>query len=105
MPWIFRRADGEPWGLAGLWNVWTDKASGETVDSYTMLTINADHDPIMSRMTPARSEARPPNMQDKRSVVPIEVEDVDQWLFGTVEQASRLMRLAPVDASTRSRQP
>lgn len=50
VPWIFRRSDGTPWGLAGLWNVWTDKASGEMVESYTMLTINADHDPLMSRM-------------------------------------------------------
>ena len=24
--WRFRRADGRPWGLAGLWNTWTDKA-------------------------------------------------------------------------------
>ncbi len=62
-----------------------------------MLTINADHDPIMSRMH-RPDPKRPPNMQDKRSVVPIEVEDVDQWLFGTVEQASRLVRLAPVEA-------
>lgn len=26
--WRFRRADGRPWGLAGLWNTWTDKATG-----------------------------------------------------------------------------
>ena len=25
VPWRFRRADGTPWGLAGLWNTWTDK--------------------------------------------------------------------------------
>lgn len=36
-------------------------------------------------------------MQDKRTVVPIEVEDVDQWLFDTVEQAGKLVRLAPVE--------
>ena len=36
---------------------------------------------------------RPPNLQDKRSVVPIELEDVDSWLFGTVGEASALIRL------------
>jgi hypothetical protein len=36
--------------LAGQWNTWTDKASGEIIESYTMLTINADHHPLMSRM-------------------------------------------------------
>lgn len=41
---------------------------------------------------------RPPEMQDKRSVVPIAPEDVDAWLFGTVEQAQGLVRLQPVEA-------
>src|SRR5690606_27895936 len=35
----FRRADGKPWGLAGLWNSWVDKATGELLESYTMLTL------------------------------------------------------------------
>jgi putative SOS response-associated peptidase YedK len=29
--WSFRRGDGAPWGLAGLWNTWIDKATGEVV--------------------------------------------------------------------------
>jgi hypothetical protein len=48
--WRFRRADGRLWGLAGLWNTWTDKATGEIVESYTMLTLNADDHPLMRRM-------------------------------------------------------
>ena len=40
--WQFSRADGAPWGLAGLWNVWTNKDTGEVHESYTMLTLNAD---------------------------------------------------------------
>ena len=35
--WRFRRVDGAPWGLAGLWNTWTDKTTGELVESYTCL--------------------------------------------------------------------
>ncbi len=97
VPWIFRRADGDPWGLAGLWNTWTDKETGELVESYTMLTINADDHPLMKRMH-RPDPKRPPEMQDKRSVVPIELEDVDCWLHGTVEDARPLVRLAPVEA-------
>ena len=96
IPWRFLRADGAPWGLAGLWNIWTDKGSGERIESYTMLTINADAHPIMSRMH--RPDPKlPPDQQDKRSVVPIEPEDIDQWLFGTVNDARQLVRLAPAE--------
>jgi putative SOS response-associated peptidase YedK len=94
--WRFRRADGAPWGLAGLWNTWTDKTSGEIVESYTMLTLNADAHPLMSRMH--KPDARlAPDAQDKRSVVPIEIGDVDRWLLGTVAEATALVRLAPAD--------
>jgi putative SOS response-associated peptidase YedK len=92
--WRFRRADGAPWGLAGLWNTWTDKATGEVVESYTMLTINADDHPLMSRMHKPDTKL-PPDQQDKRSVVPINWADVEQWLCGTNEEASTLVRVAP----------
>jgi putative SOS response-associated peptidase YedK len=94
--WRFRRADGEPWGLAGLWNTWTDKATGEIVESYTMLTINADAHPIMSRMHKPDPKLGP-DQQDKRSTVAIELADVDQWLSGTPQEASRLVRLTPAE--------
>jgi putative SOS response-associated peptidase YedK len=42
---IFRR-DGEPMGIAGLWSTWKNPA-GETVRSYTMLTVNADEHALM----------------------------------------------------------
>ena len=48
----------------------------------------------MHRLDPKR----PPNMQDKRSVVPIELADVDAWLSAPIEQAVALVRLAPVEA-------
>ena len=35
--WQMSRADGLPWGLAGLWSEWTDPESGELVMSYTMI--------------------------------------------------------------------
>jgi putative SOS response-associated peptidase YedK len=94
--WRFARADGDPWGLAGLWNVWTDSASGQAYESYTMLTINADAHPLMSRMHKPDPKL-PADKQDKRSVIPIELADVDQWLAGTVAEASQLLRVAPVE--------
>lgn len=94
--WNFRRSDGGLWGLAGLWNTWTDKETGAVVESYTLLTINADAHPLMSRMH-RPDPTRPPHMQDKRSVVPLELEDADQWLFGTPQEAEKLIRLAPVE--------
>jgi putative SOS response-associated peptidase YedK len=97
VPWVFRRADGNPWGLAGLWNAWTDPVSGEIVESYTMLTINADVHPLMNRMH-RPDPKRAPDMQDKRSVVPIEFTDVDQWLYGNAGEATALVKLAPIEA-------
>jgi putative SOS response-associated peptidase YedK len=94
--WSFRRADNDPWGLAGLWNAWVDKSTGEVHESYTMLTINADAHPLMSRMHKPDPKLAP-DRQDKRSVIPLEPADFDQWLEGTVEQARALMRLAPVE--------
>lgn len=100
--WRFRRADGRPWGLAGLWNTWTDKATGELHESYTMLTINADGHPLMGRMhknelDPKTKEPLPLEDQDKRSVISIELADVDTWLSGTQQEAQALVRLAPVE--------
>ena len=37
-------------------------------------------------------------MQDKRSVVPIEPEDVDRWLYGSLGEAQPLVRLASAEA-------
>jgi len=94
--WRFRRADGAPWGLAGRWNTWIDKASGEVHESYTMLTVNADAHPLMSRMHKPAPKL-PPHDQDKRSVIPLEERDFDQWLEGTVEQAKALMRVPSLE--------
>jgi len=89
--WRFSRADGLPWGLAGLWSTWTDKATGEIVESYTMLTINADDHPLMSRMHKP-NPGLPAGQQDKRSVVAIELRDVDRWLNGAPEEAAALVK-------------
>jgi putative SOS response-associated peptidase YedK len=82
--------------VAGLWNTWVDKATGEVHESYTMLTINADAHPLMSRMHKPDPKLGP-DEQDKRSVIPIELTDVDAWLAGTQQQAVQLLRVPVVE--------
>jgi hypothetical protein len=41
--------------------------------------------------------SRPTDQHDKRSVIPIELADVDRWLAGTVRDAQALLKLAPAD--------
>jgi len=48
-----------------------DRSTGEIIESYTMLTVNADAHPLMSRMHKPDPKL-PANQQDKRSVVAIE---------------------------------
>lgn len=94
--WRFRRAEGALWGLAGVWNTWTDKQTGEIVESYTMLTVNADDHPLMSRMH--KPDPKLPNdEQDKRSVVSIELADTETWLYGTNDEANALVRPPTID--------
>lgn len=95
--WTFRRKDGQPWALAGLWNTWTDKQTGEVIESYTMLTINADAHPIMSRMHKPDPRLGP-NEQDKRSVIALEHDDIALWLGGQPGQIGALLRPPSVQA-------
>lgn len=53
----FTRADGAPLGLAGLWDRFRDTA-GQLQESYTMLTINADQDPLFRDYHQAGKEKR-----------------------------------------------
>jgi len=90
-----RRTDGEPWALAGIWSEWTDPSTGEIVPSYSMITINCDGHPLLGRLHKPDPKV-PPDQQDKRSVVPVEFEDVDLWLHGTQAEARTLLRLSAV---------
>lgn len=88
--------DGMPWALAGLWDEWTDPASGEVVLSYTLVTQNCDHHPLLKLMHRPNLKL-PADRQDKRTVVPIEREDWATWLHGNAQEAEALIRLPPVE--------
>lgn len=51
-PYLFRREDGAPFALAGLWEHWSDDDSDEEIDSFTILTCapNEMVEPIHNRM-------------------------------------------------------
>lgn len=95
--WTFRRADGQPWHLAGIWNAWTDPVTGEVFESYSMPTHNCDGHPLLSRFHKPNA-ALHLDRQDKRAVIPLEVEDFPTWLQGTAEEAQALIRLMSADS-------
>jgi len=94
--WRMRRADGEPWALAGIWSEWTDPTTGEIMPSYSMVTINCDGHPLLGRLD--RPDAKPPpGQQDKRSVVPVGPTHWDDWLAGDEVTARSLMAVPAME--------
>jgi len=96
----FGRADGRLWGLAGLWSNWLDYETQIMWESFTMLTLNANLHPIMSRMHRPEIDPttkKPLEVQDKRSVVAIEEHNFDRWLTCAPEETREMMELIPAD--------
>ncbi len=94
--WRLSRADGMPWSIAGLWSEWTDPATGEIVPNFTMLTVNCDGHPLLGRLHKPDPKL-PGDAQDKRSLVPLEPEQWDAWLHGSVDEARALLVAPPVE--------
>ncbi len=94
VPTRIRRADGKPLGIAGLWSSWR-QPSGETLHSYTMLTINADSHPLMRQFHKTDDE--------KRMVVILNEADYDAWL--TAGEVERQNFLAPFPAELLASEP
>ncbi|MCB1959253.1 MAG: SOS response-associated peptidase [Rhodocyclaceae bacterium] len=83
------RADGAPMGIAGLWSVWRSPA-GETLHSFTMLTINADRHPLMNQF-------HKPN-DEKRMVVVLSENRYDDWLSADAKHAADFLSMYPAEA-------
>ena len=82
--WKIELADKEPFGIASLWETWTDPISGEFVTSFTMLTVNADDHPVMNRFHRLGDE--------KRTPVVLSTSQFDQWLSADETQAKAMMK-------------
>lgn len=85
--WRIQRADGLPFCVAGIWEEWhRDKG---TLWSYSMLTINADHHPLMRRFHKPGDE--------KRSVVIIPPTHYHDWLYADTREARGLLKPFPAE--------
>lgn len=93
VPTRIERADGETLGIAGLWNAWKSPA-GQWVNSFSMLTINADTHPIFKELH-RPDLRRPPDQQDKRMVVVLNEDAYDAWLDAPASQSMDFMRQFP----------
>ena len=69
------------------WDSWTDWATGEIVESFSMLTINADGHPVMGRFH------RPGD--ERRSLVVVPTHAWHNWLNATTGTARDLLTEMP----------
>ena len=88
VPTRIERADGAPLGIAGLWSQWKSR-QGESVHSYTMLTINSDKHPLMRLFHKPADE--------KRMVVILPEERYGAWLKASADQSREFLRQFPAE--------
>ena len=93
VPTRIARSDGQPMGIAGLWQPWKSP-SGEWIQSFTMLTINADSHPIFNQLH-RPDPKRPPDKQDKRMVVILPEAAYADWLNAPAEQSMDFLHPYP----------
>jgi putative SOS response-associated peptidase YedK len=79
VPWRISRADGEPLAIAGIRWAWKNSETGELLESFSMLTINADDHALMRRFHAPKDE--------KRMVVILPDDAHDAWLNATHDEA------------------
>lgn len=80
--------NGEPMALAGIWSSWRD-AAGNSIMSFSLLTINAEQHPLMKYFH------RP--LDEKRMVVILPPQQQQVWLTASTEE--RMNLLVGFDAS------
>ena len=86
MPTRISAIDGEPLGIAGLWS-WWKPPDGETLHSFTMLTINATDHELMKNFHRPEDE--------KRMVVILPAGSYEDWLTASVERTREFLNLYP----------
>ena len=84
-PYYIYRADQQPLAFAGLWDLWADKETGETIESCTIITVPASH--------------RMAEIHERMPAV-LEVDYFDTWLdpeFKETHVLQDLLRIAKAD--------
>lgn len=85
--WKIWMKDESPFALAGIWEHW--RRGDEVIESFTMLTVNADDHALMRRFHRTGDEKRMP--------VIIPPEDYDRWLNASTEEAFRMCQQYPAE--------
>ncbi|WP_066707429.1 SOS response-associated peptidase [Curvibacter delicatus] len=88
VPTMIQRVDGQPMGIAGLWSSWK-AGDGQTVYSFTMLTINADQHPLLKTLHKPTDE--------KRMVVILPQERYGDWLAASAQDSGDFLQPYPAD--------
>ena len=88
VPTRIARVDGQPMGVADLWERWTG-ADGETIVSYTLLTLNAKNHALISRYQQRGNDKRMPAILNEGAY--------EAWLTARPEKAREFMRAYPAN--------
>ncbi len=83
--WKIQLKDCSPFAIACLWERWVNPQNGESIASFSMLTINADSHPVMNQFHKVGDE--------KRTPVIITPENFATWLTASSEQAIDLLQI------------
>lgn len=84
-PFIVKREDDEAFLIAGLWGLWTDKASGQTVHTFSILTTA--HNRLLAKVGHHRSPLVLPDHQ------------MDAWLNPSASREELSQLMIPFDDS------
>lgn len=87
VPTRIARVDGKAMGVAGLWERW--EKNGDTITSFTLLTVNANSHALMHRYGHPGSEKRMP--------VVLAEGTHDAWLSARPEKAREFLRAYPAN--------
>jgi putative SOS response-associated peptidase YedK len=82
-------ADGDPLGIAGIWEHKQDGANGLPLLSFSMLTVNSDGHTLMQRFHKPTDE--------KRMLVILRADQYDEWLHCPIEDAHTFLTRYPAE--------
>jgi len=82
--WRIQQPGEIPFAIAGIWEKYTETTTGKEVFSFSMLTVNADDHPVMSRFH------RPGD--ERRMVIFLDPQEQDEWLTCRPDQARKFFK-------------
>ncbi len=85
VPTRIARVDGQPMGVAGLWERWTQ--GDQEIVSFTLLTVNANSHALMNRYGQNGNEKRLPAILNEGAY--------GAWLSAPIDKAREFMRAYP----------